>query len=767
MTKNFKVYLGICFFLLAFPSIMFAQIPNWHSDVLIENNAGFDGFYPQVAMSGNNVVAVWYQLGGSGNYRIYSNYSSDGGVTWGSAQLIENNAGFNAYSPQVAMSGNNVVAVWMQLDGSDNSRIYSNYSTNGGATWNAAQLIDDHPGFSAGFPQVAMSGTNVVVVWEQQEQDTPTYKHQRIYSDYSTDGGATWHADCPLEHNIGHDGWFPQVAMSGNNVVAVWYQADASNMRIYSNYSSDGGETWGSDQPINTGKGYVPEVAISGLNVVAVWAGYVGSGGPFRIYSNYSSDGGATWGPDQLIENNAGVPIGGYNPQVAISGSNTVAVWQQYDGTTNRVYSNYSSNGGATWGSDQLIEDNAGLSGGFPQVAVSGSYVVAVWRQSDGSTEESTYRIHSNYSTDGGATWGSDQLIENNEGFYGEHPQVTFSGGNIVVVWAQSDGSGNRIYSNYATFEAGNNGIPDQCVPTGQSFPCFDADSYVIVGTPPFSWAWSGNVNLTVTKDADNVFCITYPAGWTGSETITFTVTDANGITKDDTATFTVDPVPVVGGIPDQTAPFPPFDLDNYLSGINPAMVTWSYSGSSCLQVAIDGNNVVTVTNPGGICTNPETITFTAKATACGAEVSGSDAATFTPNRPPVVTDAYATPSCLWPPNNKMVSISILGVTDPEGNPVTLTISRITSDEATASEKGAGGANHAPDASGVGTGNAMVRAERSGLKDGRVYVISFTARDSKGATSTGQVLVKVPHDWSDKACPAVDSGQKYDATQIN
>jgi hypothetical protein len=73
-----------------------------------------------------------------------------------------------------------------------------------------------------------------------------------------------------------------------------------------------------------------------------------------------------------------------------------------------------------------------------------------VWRQSDGNT----YRIYSNYSTDGGATWQSDQLIEDNVGFYGEYPRVAFSGTSIVAIWVQSDGTANRIYSNYATFSA-------------------------------------------------------------------------------------------------------------------------------------------------------------------------------------------------------------------------------------------------------------------------------------------------------------------------
>ena len=136
-------------------------------------------------------------------------------------------------------------------------------------------------------------------------------------------------------------------------------------------------------------------------------------------------------------------------------------------------------------------------------------------------------------------------------------------------------------------------------------------------------------------------------------------------------------------------------------------------------------------------------------------------------NQPPECSKAYADPDCVWPPNNKMVPVNIMGVTDPDGDPVTITITSVTSDEATATAKGAAGLKHAPDASGVGTSQAMIRAERSGLNDGRIYVINFMAEDGKGDMCNGSVVVHVPHDQSDKSCPAVDSGQKYDATKIN
>ena len=101
-------------------------------------------------------------------------------------------------------------------------------------------------------------------------------------------------------------------------------------------------------------------------------------------------------------------------------------------------------------------------------------------------------------------------------------------------------------WNSYTIYELGGGplqialeGIPDQSICAGESFNTFDLDDYT-VGTPPFTWTYSGNANLGVSIDADNVVTITYPGGWTGSETITFTVTDSTGQSANDDATFTV-----------------------------------------------------------------------------------------------------------------------------------------------------------------------------------------------------------------------------------
>jgi hypothetical protein len=130
-------------------------------------------------------------------------------------------------------------------------------------------------------------------------------------------------------------------------------------------------------------------------------------------------------------------------------------------------------------------------------------------------------------------------------------------------------------------------------------------------------------------------------------------------------------------------------------------------------------------------------------------------------NRPPDVTNAHANPDLLWPPNHKFVDVTIEGIADPDGDDITITITQITSDEPSSlppSKK------HTPDALGVGTDTASLRAERLGNGNGRVYEINFIADDGKGGQSSGSVKVNVPHNKKRRNYICIDDGQNYDAT---
>jgi len=138
----------------------------------------------------------------------------------------------------------------------------------------------------------------------------------------------------------------------------------------------------------------------------------------------------------------------------------------------------------------------------------------------------------------------------------------------------------------------------------------------------------------------------------------------------------------------------------------------------------------------------------------------------MTYNRPPDVSMAYPSIKYLWSPNHKFVEIRILGVTDPDGDEVTIEILGVTSDEPTSSRDGKL-SRHAPDAYGVGTSSAFIRAERLDTGNGRVYEVTFLASDGRGGEAIGTVDVNVPHDNRRCCLVCVDDGQWYDATGLN
>lgn len=116
-------------------------------------------------------------------------------------------------------------------------------------------------------------------------------------------------------------------------------------------------------------------------------------------------------------------------------------------------------------------------------------------------------------------------------------------------------------------------------------------------------------------------------------------------------------------------------------------------------------------------------------------------------------------PTILWSPNHQFVPVVVTGVTDPEGDAVTVTVTSVTQDEPV-NAKADG--NTSPDAV-IQAGAASVRAERSGKGNGRVYQLSFKAEDGKGGFCTGAVTVSVPHSMG-KGLTAIDDGQVYDST---
>jgi hypothetical protein len=110
------------------------------------------------------------------------------------------------------------------------------------------------------------------------------------------------------------------------------------------------------------------------------------------------------------------------------------------------------------------------------------------------------------------------------------------------------------------------------------------------------------------------------------------------------------------------------------------------------------------------------------------------------PNHPPECTAALAELAELRPPNHQLVPIAISGITDPDGDPISIRVSAVSQDEPPSTQ------GTCPDAVVDQAGFASVRAEREGSGNGRVYAIAFTADDGSGGACEGVVRVCVPRD---------------------
>jgi hypothetical protein len=110
---------------------------------------------------------------------------------------------------------------------------------------------------------------------------------------------------------------------------------------------------------------------------------------------------------------------------------------------------------------------------------------------------------------------------------------------------------------------------------------------------------------------------------------------------------------------------------------------------------------------------------------------------------PPVISDVTADPATLWPPNHRMVDVTVgYEVKDNCDRLEQLACGlQVRSNEPV---DGTGDGDTAPDWEVRDAHRVQLRAERSGHGDGRVYGTDIACSDSKGNASAARTAVTVP-----------------------
>jgi len=382
------------------------------------------------------------------------------GKSWGTAQLIETDNAGDALLPRIAFDGNgNAIAVWAQSDGMRYNIMANRYAA--GSGWGTTQPIETNDGeanhllIESTPPQVAFDASgNAIVVWSQSDGTRWNIWSNRYIA------GSGWGTAQLIETDNTGDASSPKIAFDiTGNAIAVWFQLVELPFPLMGQRYSiranryTAGAGWGTAVPVDIGLSSVDRsgsvnIAI-GANgdAIAVWQQNDGSN--FNIWANHYTPG-SGWGVPGLIEtSNLG---NAFSPSIVIDNAgNAIAVWIQWDGVNNSAWANrYIA--GSGWNTAQLIEmDNAGWVYN-PQIALDpGGDVIAVWAQSDGMRNN----IWANRYT-AGSGWSTAQLIESDNSGDASAPHIAFDpGANAIAVWQQSDGMRNNIWANRYTAGSG------------------------------------------------------------------------------------------------------------------------------------------------------------------------------------------------------------------------------------------------------------------------------------------------------------------------
>jgi hypothetical protein len=442
-------------------------------------------------------------------------------------KILSNNTG-DSISPNVAVSGSDMFVAWEDTTGGNREILL--ISSLDGQNFTTVKNVSLTAGDSLN-PRLAVSGNSVYLVWE----DTTDTGSGQVMFAKSSDSGATFTVSKNLSNNTG-DSTNPNVAISGNNVYVVWEDDTAGGSEIILVRSTNNGVNFAPSRNISNspGESFDPRISISDRDVYVVWVDYsLGNSTKSDVMLIRSTNGGANFASAENLSNSPGESS---DPRIALSENNVYVVWEDTGSKTgnSEVKIVRSADSGVTFTSAENLSNNDGISFD-PRVVASGSNVYVVWEDTTTTTEpgaEGSSDIFLARSTNNGATFGSVQNLSNSpvESF---DPYIAATRSKLFVLWSDDkDGNAEVIFTDktrnitspeeitadefgagttdpFATggagatdpFATGGAGATDPFATGGTGLPTTDPSTGLPTTTDPSLQAGAGGTGLPATTD--------------------------------------------------------------------------------------------------------------------------------------------------------------------------------------------------------------------------------------------------------------------------
>ena len=319
----------------------------------------------------NRVVAAWrdFRTGVEPAVRrVGYSYSTDGGTTWSTSQLL---APFNATYPRtsdpavgVDTSGNFYIATISITNTNSNGKIIVYKSTDQGETFgqtfvapaDTGNFFDDKEYIESDLTPSSPFANRLYISWTRFQPSSA------ISMTSSSNGGITWSLQTRIDDGVGGQGSDLCVGPSGD-VYIVW----AGGPGILFDKSTDGGSSFSTDVLVDSlhgGMGGFPSIACDlsgGPNSGHLYTVFSdGRNGDLDVFLSSSSDGGANWSAPVRVNND---PVGNsksqYWPWVAVDdfGAISIVFYDTRNTPSNSIIEAYFSrsvDGGQTFTNELL-----------------------------------------------------------------------------------------------------------------------------------------------------------------------------------------------------------------------------------------------------------------------------------------------------------------------------------------------------------------------------------------------------------------------------
>ncbi len=357
--------------------------------------------------------------------------SSDVGITFSPKISLTDRA--MVIDPLIAAHENNVYLLWtaagrFETIADVHDDIFFRASHDDGATFSPVINLSDNIG-NSWQPQIAVSGNNVYVVWE----DYSSEKVQ-ILLRISNDRGNTFGSLIALSSDNAKS-QAPQIAVCNDNIYVVWHDSEPAD-QILLRTSRDNGTTFSKPinlRTVNTGTSCCPKLAASENDVYVVWAdNELGTlySGHYNLHFRASHNRGLTF--DHTI--NLSEIARDY--KITASGKNVYVTWTNVL-PINRTMENAeaffirSTDNGKRFENPINLSDNEGSSGN-QQIAVSDNNVYVAWVDHTLGYDEILFRG----SNDSGASFGRVINLSNSTGISVD-PSIAVFGKNVYLIWKE------------------------------------------------------------------------------------------------------------------------------------------------------------------------------------------------------------------------------------------------------------------------------------------------------------------------------------------